>query len=1043
MDFIRPGMLPTSAGLNLFARGQTGERIEFTRIAVGDGTFDFDTEDYLTVSDLKSWKMDLPKESCKVTGDGQATLTARLKNTELTQGFYLREAAVFARDPDDPEKEICYAYCNVGDDCTYVPPKTSGTIIDLTYRVIIVVGAAENVSIVIDANMSYVSQTEFEEHIEDENPHPNLNVFNLAYAGASSADYLCAIEPSGKTFRRITIADLASQILGGTVSTGGESTADNSVMNRLKEIEEKLQGIEDEFSADKILLEIPTVQNLTFNGEIQSAVVGGYDHDLIAAVDDKGRDAGDYTATFALKDMVHCRWADGLTVNRTRDWNMAVLKLEKPTAETVAFVYSEDAHTLTLHNFDERFIEQIGTIEETNAGGYQAIFHLKSDTNTTWTDGTTADVTIPWTIAKQPVEIPAVTNTTLTYNRDAQSPTITGVVTKTSSVAGDVATVVGDYEVTISLNDPDNYFWTDETIDDKVYPWKIEKCKVALPTVANKTYTGEAQTAIVGTYDSTIIDVTGTGGVTVGEYEVTFSLIDPDNYCWTSLTTSDVTKTWNVTTLKLAKPTIPNNSTEYNTQLQTIGVNNFVAAWMTQSGDNTGTEVGSYNVTYTLKDTDNTSWNDASTSPVTLTWYITKIKKTVPSQSGSLTYNGSQQTPSWNNYDSSVITLSGIYQNQTNAGSYNATFSLNDTAHYQWTDGTGSTKTVSWKIDQQKVSIPYISGSTSFVCDGTTKEPTIYNFDSNTTNQSGTSSTSSVGNYTITWSLKSTSNYQWTDGTTSNKTANWSVTKMNISIPSLSGTTSFTYDGNSKTVSTNYDTTNVTQSGTITSTNAGSFTVTWSLKNTSTMQWTDGTTGNKTATWTIEKLKINKPSISGTKSFTYDGGTKTVSTNYESAYVDQRGTTSASDAGDYTVTWLLKDSNVTWTDGTISDISEKWTITQIYQSYSVKIYNTGETDSKTLSGTATNNIVSLNFGTLSFGGAGGVLYAKIHTNGTQTLGNSATFDNLSVTTSSGDSTTKVYTLYLNNMTDADRGFYIESANSTNYIKLRVVVHFHA
>lgn len=67
----------------------------------------------------------------------------------------------------------------------------------------------------------------------------------------------------------------------------------------------------------------------------------------------------------------------------------------------------------------------------------------------------------------------------------------------------------------------------------------------------------------------------------------------------------------------------------------------------------------------------------------------------VPSQSGSLTYTGNAQSPSWSNYDSSKMTLGGVTSG-TNAGSYNATFTpKND---YCWSDGSTVAKTVSWTI---------------------------------------------------------------------------------------------------------------------------------------------------------------------------------------------------------------------------------------------------------------------------------------------------------------------------------------------------------
>lgn len=67
----------------------------------------------------------------------------------------------------------------------------------------------------------------------------------------------------------------------------------------------------------------------------------------------------------------------------------------------------------------------------------------------------------------------------------------------------------------------------------------------------------------------------------------------------------------------------------------------------------------------------------------------------VPSQSGSLTYSGSAQTPNWNNYDSSKMTMGGD-TSKTNAGTYTATFTPG--SRYKWPDGTKTSKSVNWSI---------------------------------------------------------------------------------------------------------------------------------------------------------------------------------------------------------------------------------------------------------------------------------------------------------------------------------------------------------
>lgn len=70
---------------------------------------------------------------------------------------------------------------------------------------------------------------------------------------------------------------------------------------------------------------------------------------------------------------------------------------------------------------------------------------------------------------------------------------------------------------------------------------------------------------------------------------------------------------------------------------------------------------------------------------------------TVPSQSGSLTYNGGSQSPTWSNYNATYMTIGGTTSG-TNAGSYNASFTPK--TDYRWSDGTTSAKTVSWSISK-------------------------------------------------------------------------------------------------------------------------------------------------------------------------------------------------------------------------------------------------------------------------------------------------------------------------------------------------------
>ena len=92
-------------------------------------------------------------------------------------------------------------------------------------------------------------------------------------------------------------------------------------------------------------------------------------------------------------------------------------------------------------------------------------------------------------------------------------------------------------------------------------------------------------------------------------------------------------------------------------------------------------------------------------------------KIAVPKQIGTLTYNGSAQSPSWSNYDASKMTMGGTTSG-TNAGSYTTTFTPKD--GFKWADGTTGTKSVIWKIGKTTGSMSFSKDSLSIDKNSTT-----------------------------------------------------------------------------------------------------------------------------------------------------------------------------------------------------------------------------------------------------------------------------------------------------------------------------------
>ena len=103
---------------------------------------------------------------------------------------------------------------------------------------------------------------------------------------------------------------------------------------------------------------------------------------------------------------------------------------------------------------------------------------------------------------------------------------------------------------------------------------------------------------------------------------------------------------------------------------------------------------------------------------------VQKANITVPTQSGSLTYNGGPQSPTWTGYDTAEMTIGGITSG-TNAGSYNAQFSLKDTVGTQWADGTTGDKTVAWSIQKAAGSLSLSPTSMTLDADNPSKAITV------------------------------------------------------------------------------------------------------------------------------------------------------------------------------------------------------------------------------------------------------------------------------------------------------------------------------
>ena len=209
----------TRAGFLLLAKALAGKELRYTKVKIGSSeknggvVYPSRVQQY-EYTDLIDAKMVLPLIDVAHTGGGTATIKARLQNATLEKGFFNRELGLFAKDPDTGA-EVLYCYRNVGDYCDLVPPSDSTTVYDLVLAVVTVVQEAAHVTAIIDASLAYVSQSEFNAHVDSTTPHPNAP--SLKSTVTTTDNFW--VTNSDSHLHKITTSNARLLILGGDAST--------------------------------------------------------------------------------------------------------------------------------------------------------------------------------------------------------------------------------------------------------------------------------------------------------------------------------------------------------------------------------------------------------------------------------------------------------------------------------------------------------------------------------------------------------------------------------------------------------------------------------------------------------------------------------------------------------------------------------------------------------------------------------------------------------------------------------------------------------
>ncbi len=173
------------------------------------------------------------------------------------------------------------------------------------------------------------------------------------------------------------------------------------------------------------------------------------------------------------------------TALRDESWTFTIspASVTPPTAVT-GLVYNGE--TQTGVELPENALFTLTGNTAKNAGEYTATASLLSKRNYVWSDGTSDDKQIAWSIARASVTPPAAV-TGLVYNGETQ----TGVVLPENALftlTGNTAKNAGEYTATASLVSKQNYVWADGTSDDKRIEWSIAKAVLSDITVLMESF---------------------------------------------------------------------------------------------------------------------------------------------------------------------------------------------------------------------------------------------------------------------------------------------------------------------------------------------------------------------------------------------------------------------------------------------------------------------------------------------------------------------------------------------------------------------------
>ena len=327
----------------------------------------------------------------------------------------------------------------------------------------------------------------------------------------------------------------------------------------------------------------------------------------------------------------------------TIEWTINKQQVNKPNKLSSRLFYSGQEQTGVNYNAEDKDVlfTVSGNATATNAGEYSATFALIDTNNYEWNDETTTNVVIEWEIEKVPLYFSGTSwdyNSLEPFTYDGEEKTVAVInlpegVTIKNYTGTTSATNAGTYTAGVEFNYDDvNYYLSGEPQE---LEWKIEK--------AQNTISGEL--AFEGiTYGETLGEPSGVSAlygeitykyydsekqeiekpINVGTYYVKGYSVGDNN--WIAQETDF--KQFFISRNYISDPELVRNSFIYTGSAFTPElVEEIDKSIVEMTGALSGTEIGNYTITFTLKDKTNYGWQSAyntanAADDITLSWSI-------------------------------------------------------------------------------------------------------------------------------------------------------------------------------------------------------------------------------------------------------------------------------------------------------------------------------------------------------------------------------------------------------------------------------------